>query len=306
MAVYVRTKRVTDPLNDKVKACLSGRENHRHTSYNSSGSEHSPCLSDLVHGFLEDESSDVQNHNESSDFNRDSLLHETVDAINSLLNPSVDSNQFRICLLSLVSKAVDDFACVRSNMSIFRRKVMTYLRDAGYNAAICKTKWESSGGLTAGNYEFIDVVRSDSSEGEWQQRYIVDVDFSGEFVIARPTANYECLLHVLPNIYVGRPEELKQIVRLVAEAAKRSLKSRELSLPPWRKNRYMQTKWFGPYRRTVNQGPATVFFPNDLDHFSVKCRSIGFDTVSDDINRFVFPTAGDSNQINTEISFFGN
>ncbi|XP_043719039.1 uncharacterized protein LOC122666965 [Telopea speciosissima] len=284
MAVYVRAKRVTDPLNDKVKACLSGRD-HRQTSYNSSGSEHSPCLSDLIHDFLEAESNSP-NYEESSDSERDSSLHEPIDVIESLLNPPGDSDPFRIHLLSVVSKAVKAFACERSNLFVFRRKVMTYLRDSGYNAAICKSKWDSCAGVTAGTYEFIDVIRSDAA---WQQRYIVDAEFSGEFEIARPTVNYERLLNAIPKVYVGRTEELKQIIRLMADAAKRSLKARELSLPPWRKNRYMQTKWFGPYKRTVNQCLATVSFPVELEKFDVKCRSVGFDAVNDGCNRFVFP-----------------
>ncbi|KAJ4956453.1 hypothetical protein NE237_013236 [Protea cynaroides] len=284
MAVYVRAKRVTDPLNEKVKACLSGRD-HRQTSYNSSGSDHSPCLSDLVHGFLEAESISP-NQNESSDPDNDSLRHEPVDVIESLVKPPTDSDPFRINLLSLVSKAVKVFSSERSNMSVFRRKVMTCLRESGYNAAICKTKWENSSGLTPGNYEFIDVISSDSG---WEQRYIVDVDFAGEFEIARPTVNYERLLDALPKVYIGRVEELKQIVRIMADAAKRSLKSRDLSFPPWRKNRYMQTKWFGPYKRTMNQGLTTISFSVRLEKFAVKCRSVGFDAVNDGTNQFIFP-----------------
>jgi hypothetical protein len=62
MSSFVRSKRVTDPLDDKAKARLVGRQ----LSYVSSGSEHSadddddlPCLSELVHGFLENDDSDL-------------------------------------------------------------------------------------------------------------------------------------------------------------------------------------------------------------------------------------------------------
>lgn len=59
MSGFARAKRVTDPLDDKAKARLIGCQ----LSCFSSGSEHSvdhddsPCLSDLVHGFLEEEDS---------------------------------------------------------------------------------------------------------------------------------------------------------------------------------------------------------------------------------------------------------
>ncbi|KAL3580889.1 hypothetical protein D5086_018724 [Populus alba] len=227
---FVRAKRVTDPLDDKAKARLVGRQ----LSYVSSGSEHSadeeddlPCLSELVHGFLENDDSDL-----------------TQDSVNGYESDSDRVDSVADC---------KDFV-------------------EGHNAAICKTKWESSGGggLTAGGYEFIDVVPSKSST--LQNRYVVDLDFASQFEIARPTSQFLKLLHSLPRVFVGRSEDLKTIVKSISDASKRSLKSRELSLPPWRKNRYMQNKWFGPYRRTVNPSPAT---PPSVD--VVKCRCVGFD-----------------------------
>ncbi|CAA3019986.1 Hypothetical predicted protein [Olea europaea subsp. europaea] len=82
-----------------------------------------------------------------------------------------------------------------------------FLRDKGYNAAICKTKWEKFGGVTAGNYEFIDVVRLDS------KRYFIDLDFASKFVIVRPNNFYENLLQYLPRVYVGKTEDLKHILK---------------------------------------------------------------------------------------------
>ncbi|KAL0436697.1 UNVERIFIED_CONTAM: hypothetical protein Sradi_0377600 [Sesamum radiatum] len=116
---------------------------------------------------------------------------------------------------------------------MMRRNVMAYLRNCGYNAAVCKTKWESSGGLAAGNYEFIDVLRK-----EYSTRYFVDLDFASEFEIARPTNSYERLLQHVPRVFIGTSEDLKQILKLVSDSARRSLKSRGLHLPPWRKNRF--------------------------------------------------------------------
>ncbi|KAF8388495.1 hypothetical protein HHK36_027167 [Tetracentron sinense] len=293
MAVSARAKRVTDPLDDKVKACICGRD-HRKTTSVSSGSEHdghnSPCLSDLVHDFLE-ETAGARPQEDHSDSERDLSLLDPTDTIEDLLNPMIieGDDSFLLLLLSHVSKAVEMFSCLRSDKAVFRRKVMTYLRESGHNAAICKTKWERSDGLTAGNYEFIDVVRSEG--GTSQQRYIVDVDFAEEFEIARPTSKYERLLQALPRVFVGRSEELKQIVRLMAEAAKRSLKNRELHLPPWRKNCYMQAKWLGAFRRTVNETPAKVPSPSGLGKFAVTCRSVGFNALCDGNGRFYMPAA---------------
>ncbi|PSR86319.1 Protein of unknown function DUF506, plant protein [Actinidia chinensis var. chinensis] len=288
MAGFSRAKRVTDPLDDKVKARIVGKV-ERELVYISSGSEHSgendddesPCLSDLVHGFLEDDAGRSGESPEyDSDSERDPAISDPMDVIDDLVNPAVTINadSFRNVLLGHVNKAMAVFSSVTSNKSVLRRNVMTFLRNFGYNAAICKSKWETSGGLTSGCYEFIDVLRSDSA------RYFIDLDFAGEFAIARPTNHYDRMFQTLPRVFVGRSEELKQIVKVMSDAAKRSLKSRGLSLPPWRKNRYMQNKWFGSYRRTANAFPSMPLPANR--GLAVKCRSVGFDAVD---GRLLFP-----------------
>ncbi|KAL6967959.1 hypothetical protein U1Q18_033762 [Sarracenia purpurea var. burkii] len=287
MAAVARAKRVTDPLDDKVKARIVGKVVGREPTYVSSGSEHSgdtdadsPCLSDLVHKFLENEIGGGESTEYESDIEFDPSMSDAADGIDDLVNPAVMINvdSFRNVLLSHVSTAMALFSCVRSTKPVIRRNVMAFLRDLGYNAAICKTKWQSSGGLTAGGYEFIDVVRSDSKL-QLQYRYFIDLDIVGEFEIARPTNQYKLLLETLPRVFVGRNEDLKQIVKVMSDAAKRSLKSRGLSLPPWRKNRFMLNKWFGPYRRTTNVIPAnSPSIPSaTIPSLVIKCRSVGFD-----------------------------
>ncbi|CAI0426367.1 unnamed protein product [Linum tenue] len=149
---------------------------------------------------------------------------------------------------------------------------MSFLRESGHNAGICKTRWDSSGGLTGGTYEFIDVFLSPAAA--WPKRYIVDLDFASQFEIARPTAQYQRVLDSLPRVFVGGIADLKRIVRAVSDAARRSLKSKGLSLPPWRKNRYMLNNWLGPYRRTINPVPASSF-PSVIG--GGQCRVVGFD-----------------------------
>lgn len=109
-------------------------------------------------------------------------------------------------------------------------------RDKGYDAAIYGTKWEIPGILTIENYEFIDIVRSDS------KRYFIDLDFSLEFIIARPTKFYENLPQYLSTIYVSKIDDLKQISKVTSEATKRSLKSEGIYLLLWRKHHFMQNK----------------------------------------------------------------
>ncbi|GFQ08777.1 hypothetical protein PHJA_003021700, partial [Phtheirospermum japonicum] len=115
---------------------------------------------------------------------------------------------------------------------------------------LCKSKWEKNGRNPSGNFEYIDVNAGDNS------RYIVEVNLAGEFTIARPTDCYTLLLGNFPAIFVGKPEELKQVIRLMSKAIRKSLKNVELTVPPWRRLGYMQARWFGSYKRTINETPT--------------------------------------------------
>ena len=92
--------------------------------------------------------------------------------------------------------------------------------------------------------------------GKKSERLIVDIDFRAQFEIARASAQYTQLLGVLPRIFVGKVERLKQILKIMCDAAKRSLKEQGLHMPPWRKLKYLQAKWFSAYRRTTNADTA--------------------------------------------------
>lgn len=80
---------------------------------------------------------------------------------------------------------------------------------------------------------------------------LIDIDFRSEFEIARSTGTYKAILQSLPYIFVGKPDRLGQIVSIVSEAAKQSLKKKGMHLPPWRKAEYMRAKWLSPYTRTT-------------------------------------------------------
>ncbi|KMT05586.1 hypothetical protein BVRB_7g168290 [Beta vulgaris subsp. vulgaris] len=329
MAVNVRrcNKRVTDPFNnEEVRARIfssigstssSGSEHDAETDIvSSSSSSHSIsssstsststslCLSHLVQNFLECGSNSPSNTTTttttttsdkietrySSDSDSEDFLHSDPTAmIRDVIVPIIWNNAdpFRNHLISHVTKAIEIFSFFRDKTrSIFNRNLMAYLRQIGYNAGICKTKWDASAGgtLTAGNYEFIDVICPNSTA-----RYVIDAEFSGEFEIARETSNYKKLRSSLPRVFVGKVEDLNKMIRLMCDEARRSMKINGLTLPPWRRNRYMQIKWLGKYRRTTNCLPAAPVSSSAVGtNFAVKCRSVGFD-VSGDSGRFVYP-----------------
>lgn len=121
------------------------------------------------------------------------------------------------------------------------------LSSLGYDSSICKSKWEKSSSFPAGEYEYIDVVVQGG------ERMLIDIDFISEFEIARSTGAYKAILQSLPYIFVGKPDRLGQIVSIVSEAAKQSLKKKGMHFPPWRKAEYMRAKWLSPHTRASAQ-----------------------------------------------------
>jgi uncharacterized protein (TIGR01615 family) len=243
--------------------------------YSSSGSEHEPssvCLAAMVHEFMEHEGengkcgrsrcnceagtcSGAGNHSSDSEDGKSSLGGELSEILQGL---SASINVTERILLSEVTKALN--AAKEKNRvkedeaapdSSTRRAVMNHLRAAGYNAAICKSRWDHAGGFPGGDYEYIDVV-FETKTGKKSERILIDTDFRTQFEIARPTKQYNAVVQGLPAIFVGREDRLQQIVNLMSDAVKASLKKRGMPLPPWRKPEYMRAKWFSSYKRTTN------------------------------------------------------
>nr|XP_043620205.1 uncharacterized protein LOC122592059 [Erigeron canadensis] len=293
----VRSKRVSDPLDERVKDRIMGRDmletvcGGQCSTANASQIDHcyssssstSRSLSYLVNCFEEDVITDKVDdgchiHENDSDSDSD-FMDAKQEEMNSTLHNINGDDHFRNILLANVTKAIEIFRpIITSNTQILNRNVTLYLQNLGYNAAICKTKWESS--CTAGNHEFIDVIRTLDNINV---RYLIDLNFAQEFHIARQTKHLQRLSNKLPVVFVGKSEDLKVIVKLMCDEIKRSLKSRGLFVPPWRKNRFMQNKWFGPYRRTANlytlSSKISVPINNRISS-SIKCNSmVGFQVV---------------------------
>lgn len=106
-------------------------------------------------------------------------------------------------------------------------------------------------------------------------RYIIEFSLSDEFSIARATECYSSLLQLVPPIFVGKVEELKQVVRLMCNAIKVSMKSMDMHVPPWRRFGYMKAKWFGSdFERTT--GKVTVEMSSGPRSDLGRQRSVGF------------------------------
>lgn len=241
--IPVKFRRIVAAFNEgaKIRLCES------------SGSDHSPDnstdLSDLVNSFIERQNTteEDEDHTESSDrksevSESDTNYLETRERLQSLLACDEEVIQRIRAETQLACQYVGNSS---SSKGHYKRQLMSRLRNRGFDAGLCKSRWEKSGGKQAGEYEYIDV-----NDGE--TRYIVEVFLAGEFEIARPTDQYVSFLQLLPPIFVCKPDELKQIVRLISTAMKQSMKSMDMHVPPWRRNAYMQAKWFSSYKRTIN------------------------------------------------------
>ncbi|MCO5591030.1 hypothetical protein L7F22_045006 [Adiantum nelumboides] len=147
-----------------------------------------------------------------------------------------------------------DFFCLTTGKECkgycIQQMLVKHLRVLGYDAAICSSKWKNFGKVPGGEYEYIDVFFK--GERKTTERLIVDVDFQSQFEIARPTHSYAAALKCLPIIFSGSEKKLRQVLQVMAEAAKMSLKQNSMPFPPWRTLEYMLAKWLSPSGRTTD------------------------------------------------------
>ncbi|XP_010430296.1 PREDICTED: uncharacterized protein LOC104714581 [Camelina sativa] len=212
---------------------------------NSSGSDHSPDLSDMVASFMEREGQIVlpvvvQEMDSSSD---DNDLDDVKERLGKLLEGLSDSEE-RMRIVAVATEVAETLFV--GDISSPKRQLMAFLRNKGFDAGLCKSRWERSGKYTAGKYEYVDV----RCDGDHCNRYIVETNLAGEFEIARPTKRYLSILSQVPRVFVGTSEELKYLVRIMCHEMRRSMKHVGIHVPPWRRNGYMQAKWFSLYKRT--------------------------------------------------------
>ncbi|XVF23894.1 hypothetical protein REPUB_Repub13aG0079000 [Reevesia pubescens] len=166
------------------------------------------------------------------------------------------AGQYEIDLLAVVHSLIlsiseTDLDFVKSgpcNTSCIRYSLVKLLRLSGYDAAVCASRWQGSGKVPGGDHEYIDVVNYNNGSSE---RLIIDIDFRSHFEIARAVDSYDRILNSLPVVYVGSLTSLKQLLQLMVEAARLSLKQNSMPFPPWRSLAYLQAKWQSPYQRQL-------------------------------------------------------
>ncbi|KAF9588798.1 hypothetical protein IFM89_016119 [Coptis chinensis] len=275
-------KRVTTTFDETARARLCQSSGSEHSS-----EENSAELSDLINSFIEkDERMFLEE--EIIDMEKDGSDSETIsyscssagaetskERMNLLLLGNSHDGDVRMRIRSETELALKDIAAARmmsfsdQGVNINKRHLMSRLRERGFDAGFCKSRWKKIGQFPGGDYEYIDVM----VEGT---RYIVEANLTGEFTIARPSNQYQSLLDAFPPVFVAQPDDLKQVVKLMCSAVKKSMKNGDMHVPPWRRNGFMLAKWFSSYKRTMNTVPRANV--TDSDNGFAKKRSVGFES----------------------------
>ncbi|ONK70095.1 uncharacterized protein A4U43_C05F30210 [Asparagus officinalis] len=136
------------------------------------------------------------------------------------------------------------------------RAIVDHLRDLGYNSALCKSKWRRSPDIPSGEHNYIDVVVESKTTKKGPVRIIVEPNFKQEFEMARGNTEYNALVSVLPEIFVGKPERLRHVIKIMCGAAKKCMKDNKMHIAPWRKHKYVQSKWLGTRERVMPSVPT--------------------------------------------------
>jgi uncharacterized protein (TIGR01615 family) len=213
-------------------------------------SEHD--LAAMVQDFMENGSSGQDGSCYSSD--SDSGTTNILKLVESIKGLKTSVMPFEKDLLSLIHALIlsnnIDFHCSREGIckaSCIRKSLVKHLRSIGYIAAVCKSEWKGTDKVPGGEYEYIDVILEGDDRAS--ERLIIDIDFQSHFEIARPTLAYLGIVRYLPVVYVGNLAKLEQILEVMVEAAKISLKQNSMPLPPWRTLGYLRAKWLSSHVR---------------------------------------------------------
>ncbi|XWS15746.1 hypothetical protein CRYUN_Cryun34aG0028500 [Craigia yunnanensis] len=141
------------------------------------------------------------------------------------------------------------------------REVSSRLQIAGFNSAICRTKWRSSPDIPSGEHTFLDVMEN-SRKGD--VRVIIELNFRAEFEMARASEDYNCLVQRLPEVFVGKVERLNNVIKTLCLAAKKCMKEKKMHMGPWRKHKYMQAKWLKSCERNTSTQSLSVGYSGRL------------------------------------------
>lgn len=98
----------------------------------------------------------------------------------------------------------------------------------------------------------------EKSNSKKEARVVIELNFRAEFEMARASDEYNRLISRLPEVFVGKAERLRTLIKILCSAAKTCMKEKKMHLGPWRRHKYMQAKWLGSCERSAPAPPLPV------------------------------------------------
>eukprot|EP01018_Ginkgo_biloba_P020921 Gb_27906 [translate_table: standard] len=96
---------------------------------------------------------------------------------------------------------------------------MGFMEEEEEDAQAANTCAQSESQLNSASTNFNPTLEYPSHGIQCQEFfYIVDIDFKAQFEMARPTREFNSLVQLLPNIFVGKPERMQMIINLMCNA----------------------------------------------------------------------------------------
>jgi len=119
-----------------------------------------------------------------------------------------------------------------------------HLMHYGYNVRVCDSKCQDKKIdkmkiFSRLNHSFLVVIHNDY----FGIQCIVDPNFGLQFIISRPTKRYQNVLKNVPHIFVGTWSCLVYGVSVICSEIKKSFEENKLTLPPWRTEKSILSKW---------------------------------------------------------------
>lgn len=249
-----------------------------------SGDPVSINISDTIFGFLDDESPEiigvdfrVENEEEEDEEKEESenvednkfweTQHQLLQGV--LYRTTSLESQIRSITKETVKEANEIICSCRSTVddgcrNCLMKEVCSRLQIAGFNSAICKSKWKNTSDIPSGEHTFIDVIDS-SNPKKGEVRVIIELNFRAEFEMARGCKEYNRLVTILPEVFVGKIERLLSLIKILCTAAKKCMKDKKMHIGPWRKQKYMQAKWLKTRERVE---AAKLLYSSAMDEYS--------------------------------------
>ncbi|XP_004289090.1 PREDICTED: uncharacterized protein LOC101298943 [Fragaria vesca subsp. vesca] len=229
-------------------------------------------LSDMVLGFIEEPAaathafqadsmtsgSDEEEEDQAASVEENKAFwdeqHQLLQA--TLHRTSSIESKIRQATKEVLRETIDSTCCRCSRevagdcRNCLQSEICNRLISLGYNCAICKSKWKSSASTPSGEHTYLEVL-DNSNPKRGETRVVIELNFRAEFEMARASQDYNRLISFLPEVFVGKAERLRALIKILCNAAKKCMKEKKMHLGPWRKHKYMQAKWFAAFQRST-------------------------------------------------------